>query len=351
MRIMHICTDSGFGGAVVTLHRIVEFTRREDIEHIVIIPGCSVLYDDFLRLGVRVLPLSDADKSFSFKDLFHLINLMLKLHPHIVHTHGSVTGRIAAFLCGVRSRIYTRHTYNDQLSSRATRFINRIVTTRAVAVSGVLVGQIVNSGITHEKIHVINNGVVRYDTANDDSNRKYNLLYIGRIVKGKGLDTALSAIRKLRALDSRFTLTIVGDGKYKSEIEKSINANGIADLVFVCPSTRNIKKYLFMSGIAINCSYENEATACFILEGMSAGMVPLVSSAGGNPCVVSDKKTGRVYTSGDVDSLVECALDIINNYDYYKNNSFERYLSTYTVDVMADNYLKLWEVEYELYYS
>ena len=346
MKIMHICTDSKIGGAIVSLYRLVSVSLREDIEHIVILAPDCVMLRAFSDLGVTVVTLSDSDRSFSIKDVFKTIYYIRRFRPDVVHTHGSVSGRIAAFICSVRSRIYTRHTYHHRGYCSIMRAINSIITTRAVAVSDALVDQILRSGITRDKISVIYNGASdTYHKNNDD--RIYHLLYIGRIVKDKGLDTAISAISRLHSTDSRFTLTIVGDGSYKSVIEERISSLDTSDLVTLYPYTENTAEHLSKCGIAINCSYENEATSNFLLESMGGGLVPLVSCVGGNPIVVKDGVSGRVFAPYDVDEFISCAIDIVSRYEYYQENAYSRFLSEYTLERMSDHYIKLWEDEYD----
>ena len=352
IKILHICTDSNIGGAIVTLYRILMAADKTNFEHVVLIPESSMLYDDFVALGVHVIPIKTThDRSFSICATFECMWHIRDHSPHIVHTHGAIFGRLAAYLSGVRSRVYTRHTYNSKQHSALLRIINRTITTNAVAVSPAVVDQIVSCGIREDQISVIENGCSEYNSSVIVKDREYNLLYLGRFEREKGLLLALEGIMQLHSIDSRYSLTLVGEGKLKEEIEFYVNDNNMSDYVKVFPCQKDVASFLAENGIAINCSYKNEATSNFIIESMSASLACVLSNAGGNKFVINDGIDGRLFDSGNLDSFVNAVLDVTDKYAYYSSRSKEKYLCRFTDKVMIDKYHALWKEEYDRFYS
>ena len=166
IRILHICSDSNAGGAVISLLRLLSASVNEEFHHTVLIPANSPLYDDFLSLGVDVIRLNyGCDNSSSISAVRECMRYIRAIRPHIVHTHGAMYGRVGAFLCGVRSRIYTRHTYHNSKHCLLSRLINKLVTTHVVAVNCELVEQIILSGISDDRISLIENGTEVFVTS------------------------------------------------------------------------------------------------------------------------------------------------------------------------------------------
>jgi colanic acid/amylovoran biosynthesis glycosyltransferase len=57
------------------------------------------------------------------------------------------------------------------------------------------------------------------------------LLFVGRLVPGKGVDVLLAAVRRVRAGGLSATLRLVGDGPLRADLEATARAQGIADAV------------------------------------------------------------------------------------------------------------------------
>ena len=351
IKILHICTDSNIGGAIVTLYRIVKAADKTNFEHLVLIPHSSMLYDDFVALGVHVIPLKTTpDRSFSICAMLECLRYIRDHSPHIVHTHGAIFGRLAAYLSGIRSRIYTRHTYDNKRYSLFLRLINRTITTNAVAVSSAVVDQIIACGIRVDQISVIENGCPQYISSANLKDRKFKLLYLGRLEREKGLLLALEGIRELHGIDPRYTLTLVGEGNYRQEIESIVSLHGMSDYVKVYPAQKDVASFLSEHGIAINCSYENEATSNFLIEAMSASMVCVLSDVGGNKAIIHDGVDGRLFESGDSNAFLNAVMDATDKYAYYSPKSSENYLCRFNEEIMINKYQALWNEEYDRFY-
>lgn len=125
------------------------------------------------------------------------------------------------------------------------------------------------------------------------------LLYVGRISKEKDLNLFTEIIPALRKKAKPFTLAIVGEGPYRTELEKllpeaiftgTLNGRELgvayasADL-FVFPSTTD--------------TYGN-----VVVEAMAAGLPVAVSDIGGPRELVKTPQMGRVFPARDISAWV-----------------------------------------------
>ena len=140
--------------------------------------------------------------------------------------------------------------------------------------------ELVDLGIKPEKIEVIHNGIDTdlFVPAKDPCFDNKKLLWVGRYVKGKGLDCLIDAFTILRSKYPDVTLTMVGRGPDKDRITKKIRdlhlENGIITKDFV-PNSEIVSMYQ-NSSVFVLPSLE-EGVPRTILEEMSCG-IPVVCS-------------------------------------------------------------------------
>ena len=103
MKIIHIITGLGNGGAENTLYKICKYDNLND--HVVIsLKKPEKYYSLLKKLGIRIYCLDF--KIYSIVKFIYLINLLRNLKPDVVQTwlvHGDFIGGIAARLAGVEN--------------------------------------------------------------------------------------------------------------------------------------------------------------------------------------------------------------------------------------------------------
>ena len=352
---MHFCSDSNVGGAGITLYRLLSNSDKSTFEHYVVLPYGSALIDLFSKCDVHIIKYnSSSDCSASFSLTSELRKIIFRISPHIVHTHGLASARLAAFLCGVKSRIYTRHTYNETVTGFLSKVLNRTVTTKAIAVNGALAEQIKESGIKVKDVVLIENGCERFKREACEKNKTFTLLYHGRIEKSKGLPLAIEAVSKLVCRGYSLRLLIVGEGSCKNELIALAEKLNVSQHIIFVGYTDDVSKFISMSDAALNCSYEAEGTSNSVIECMSAGVPVIISSVKGNAAVVSDGVDGLIFDCGKVDSLVLCIERLVCDSELYSKISvgaYKTYLARFTVEKMTQRYERLWKDEYKNHYE
>lgn len=154
-----------------------------------------------------------------------------------------------------------------------------------------------------------------------DCHREKYFVFLGRLVSDKGADLAIRSFHQLLSGNGSaqvagthgFTLTIIGDGPFRGELELLAEHLGIRDRVHFAGmltgstlvSCLNDHKYILVPSIC------EEAFGNVVLEGMACGCIPIVSDAGGLPGAVGE--AGLVFLRGDFNSLTTCMRHLLNN--------------------------------------
>ena len=116
MKLLHIITSLGDGGAELTLFKICKYDTINN--HVVIsLKDQGKYYSLLNKLGVKVFCLNMS--FFSIYKFFFLINLIRSLKPDIVQTwlvHADFLGGIAARLAGVKNIIWNVRYSNIEIS-------------------------------------------------------------------------------------------------------------------------------------------------------------------------------------------------------------------------------------------
>ena len=109
IKVLNIISDTNIGGAGRVLLNYAKYRDREKFDMSVILPSGSMLTQPLRQLSAEVYEIDAmADRSFDREAVGMLKELIRKIDPDIVHTHGSLSGRIAARACG-KKIVYTRH--------------------------------------------------------------------------------------------------------------------------------------------------------------------------------------------------------------------------------------------------
>ncbi|MBR3354980.1 MAG: glycosyltransferase family 4 protein [Oscillospiraceae bacterium] len=145
-------------------------------------------------------------------------------------------------------------------------------------------------------------------------NEKTNILMVGTINESKGQAHAIEACKRLVDKGFKdFIVTIVGDmTKYAQSLKDKAESLGIADYVKFVGLQKNTVKYYHHADIVLVCS-RFEAFGRVTVEAMMGGCVVIGANTGGTVELIEDSKTGYLYESGNVDSLVKKIIYVLEN--------------------------------------
>lgn len=145
---------------------------------------------------------------------------------------------------------------------------------------------------------------------------KYNIVYIGRIAKDKGLSELIHSFSILRKHRDNIELDIIGDGEYFEDAEKLISDLSLGDIVKLKGAfydSTQIKNIYLNSDLFILPSY-HEGFPRTIYEAMIFGTPIITTFVGGIPNLMVNKYNCHKIEPYSTDSIVEVLDDVLNNY-------------------------------------
>ena len=371
-KILHIITDKNIGGAGHQVLALIKASDSAAFEMEIVVPQDSQLIPQLTAHGITYHEAPDiADKSFSFAGIRALYKLIKQLKPDIVHTHGSMAGRIAARLYRRVRVVHTRHSVFPLASWRKhfpikqfSGLINNGLSDMAIAVSPAAKDNLLEMGMSDKKIRTVFNGAPpAKDFTTDEIEvlmQKYNIVpgtfvlaIIARLAEVKGHDDVLDAAKAIQDTeiavsdvacvisdgantvpDTELDATKVapdililvagndGDGSNKrlNHLEKRIANENIAN-VKLLGFIEDVDEIINLSDVLLNASYGTEASSMALIQGMSAGKPAVATVYGGNPYIVQDGVSGLLTPIRDPKAMAEAILRLKSDPALYRQLS------------------------------
>ena len=357
VRVLQILTDSNIGGAGRLLVNYLKNFDRSQFEMAVVLPKEAQLKPLVEAEGYSVIEIENGrDKSFDVAAVGEIRRIIREFQPDIVHCHSSFSGKIAAWLCRVPGRLYTRHCSFPQPrwlttfpGKQINGFVNGTLSTHIVAVSGAAEADLLITGVNQKKITVIMNGVEPMpQTTPEEQAACRQSLGIGaedfvcgisaRLEVYKGHTYLLQAAALLRETHPTMKFLILGGGSAEDALREEAAALGIADAVRFTGFVEQVAPYLNIMDLNINCSIGTETASLALSEGMSLGLPAVVSDFGGNPYMITDDLNGYVVPQKNPAALAEKIRLIAENPDLYEKLSRGAravYEDRFTADAMT----------------
>ncbi len=150
--------------------------------------------------------------------------------PDLVHTHGSMSARMAARLCG-KKVIYTKHcvfplgrVMGSPVGRLAGHVLDACLSDGAIAVSPSVRELLLQSGVPDRKIHVLFNGVAPLAAPTEEERTALRAEYgfgpedfvvgiLARVEEYKGHSVLLDAAEQLLSQGRRVKVLVAGEGR------------------------------------------------------------------------------------------------------------------------------------------
>lgn len=264
------------------------------------------LYNIEKRERIKAKPIS-IERNISLikdiKSLFKLLLLFIKVKPQIVHGNtpkGALLAMIAAYISRVPRRIYMCHGLRYQGYSGKMKMllmcmekISCICATEVLCVSNSVKNALELDNICKTKTKVVFHGSAngidlkhfnpaRYPSTNDIKDKyglkKFVFIFIGRIVKDKGINELVTSFDKLSKVYSDISLLIVGEREdtinpISKEVDRIIQTN---ENIVLTGRQSDIRPFLLVSDVLVLASYR-EGLPLVLMEA-GAMNVPVIAS-------------------------------------------------------------------------
>ncbi|HAG11947.1 MAG TPA: hypothetical protein DCK76_11385 [Desulfotomaculum sp.] len=324
IRILYVITLSELGGAQKILFYLASGLPKDNFEVTVACSPGGELVKWLKELDtVKIVELPQLRRSVSLLHdliaLWKLSRLMAGSGFDIVHCHSSkagILGRAAAFLAGIKKKIFTVHGWGiTPEQSRLRQFFYTaaekaaaVISTNLVCVSKADYNWGVKKRIAPSKLAVIYNGVPLHGCLKTGILRAElglgaDDLLVGTVCRLSAQKNPLYFLElasDLLSLNSSLKIffVLIGDGPLRNQCEDYINLNCLQKHIFLLGSRENAAS--LMGDFDVFCLFSLwEGLPLTIIEAMLNKLPVLANIIGGIPELVADGETGFLVDPGD----------------------------------------------------
>ncbi|GAA4615518.1 glycosyltransferase [Saccharopolyspora hordei] len=326
MKVLHVITGLGVGGAELQLRQVLQHTRHDAEVVTLYNPGdvAAMIAGD----GIRVRDLG-MTRNTQVSAVLKLRELIRAGGYDVVHTHlyrACVYGRVAARLAGTGVVVSTEHSIGEThlerrrmtLGVRALYLGTDLCADATIAVSETVAERLRRWGMPARKITVIPNGVdfsrVEFDPeARVRVRRELGIApdahvvgVLGRLDPNKRFDLVIESAAPL--LGERTTLLVVGDGPDRERLEAVARAHEVTGHVVFAGQRHDVAAVLSALDLFV-ASSEQETFGLSVLEAIGNGLPVLYTTC---PALVGIRTDRARQVPGTVDRMsAEIAAELM----------------------------------------
>lgn len=318
--VLHVLTDKNIGGAGRWLLNELCAFDREALCIKVVLPQGSALIPRVRELDVEVIELPGmAESSWDKASLDALRRVMERERPDVVHTHASLTARLAARLAHVPVLVMTKHCRQESVGFAGrivNGIVNRLLSDCVIAVSDAVRDQMIAAGAPEGRVLTVYNGIaVQSPPASEEIAALRESLGVSegvpivgcaaRLEQVKGVDRFIETAKLLadRGCGARFVVCGAGN----EEVRLREMAAGLGERIIFTGFVEQIEKMLAAMDVLVIPS-RSEALCLTGIEALSMHTPVCAFDVDGVGEVVRDGETGFLVRDGDADALA-CAVE------------------------------------------
>ena len=202
------------------------------------------------------------------------------------------------------------------------------------------------------RVHLVPNAIdpsgLAGRTRSYNTDRPLKLVYVGRLVRTKGLFEVIEAMTELKRAGREFGLCIAGEGQDQGALMAASQSAGLGDRIQFLGSVFAAEKWRLWldSDVFVFPSYHKEGLPYSLLEAMAAGCVPVTTPVAAIPDVVRDGEHGLFVPANDAQALAMAVASLDDDRAglvRMAEATRRRALEHYTVARLADDFRKLYE--------
>jgi glycosyltransferase involved in cell wall biosynthesis len=213
--------------------------------------------------------------------------------------------------------------------------------------------ELMKYGIDGEKIITIGIGinVQEYECARDEVNqfrRHHNIEeddvligFVGRLVKGKGVEILINAFRKIYVNNKKVKLLLAGGTtEYVPEIKRVIEEERLP-IILIENFKDDFKRVLYNALDIFVLASQSESFGIVFLEAWSCKKPVIGTRMGAIASLLSDGKDSLLFNAGDINDLVKQLDILINNRELCNQlgaNGYAKVIENYGWPVIIERY-------------
>jgi glycosyltransferase involved in cell wall biosynthesis len=295
MKVLHVITGLGVGGAELQLRGVLQHTRH-DADVVTLYNAGPVAH--MIRADGTAVRTLDMRRNTQLSALLRLRRIIRAGRYEVVHVHlyrSQIYGRPAAWLAGTPVIVSTEHSIGEthlerRRMSRPVQALylgTEFFSDMTVAVSDTVRERLTKWGVRPRRIVVIPNGVdlgrVAFDAAARARVRAelgigpadYVVLLLGRLDQNKRFDEAIEAAAP--TLSPAVKLMVVGGGAESDRLAETARQCGVADYVIFTGVRHDVAAVMSAADLLVASSRQETFGLC-VLEALGNGLEVLYTT-------------------------------------------------------------------------
>ncbi len=351
IHIVYVIHSFSTGGIEKVIATLISNTM-DSYAHTIVCLTRSGRFESLLPKGIKVISMGKPPGN-SPLFFFRLARLLKNLKPDIVHTlnWAGMDGVIAARLAGIKNIVQGEHGWgmDDPYGQNVKRiWIRRMISffvREYICVSRQIQGWLNSTIRVFRPVTLIYNGVDTEQYCPGIKTNKKDCFHVGIVGRLDPIKDHATLIRAFQSIEDKIPearLWVIGDGPERNFLETLAQGDGrirfLGDRSDVPELLRSLDVFVLSS--------LNEGVSNTILEAMAAGIPCIVSRVGGNPEIVTDGETGRLFAPGDWKALAQCLLDYYHRPETRIANgqaARKMVMKNFSVNAMVEGYIRVWE--------
>ena len=355
MKIIQVVSDSNIGGAGKVILNMLKYFDRQKINCKVVIPEKSKLKTYIEKLNYETIEIGGlGETSFERKLIKTFIKIFSDEKPDIVHTHASLSARIAAKKLKIKT-VYTRHWLGGENTNIFARMLNNYFCDAAIAVSQSASNSLLATGISEKKINIIHNGIEPLKKFSDIEKKilrnKYQLedeFVFGtlvRIEKIKGIKYFIDAADFFLNYNPDAKFLIFGEGSQRNNLENYVHEIKREKNIIFKGFASDIQEVFNLFDVFILPSLQ-EALSLALIEAMSTGCPCIATNCGGPGEIIKNNENGILVPIKNSKAIFNAMKFLFENDEIREKFSINAYESTrknFSALTMTNEITKLYE--------
>ncbi len=173
--------------------------------------------------------------------------------------------------------------------------------------------------------------------------RDRDVVFLGRLVSDKGVDTLIDALAITRREGCSLRATVIGDGPERDALQQSVLQQGLTDSVQFTGSLHGdaLTQALNRHRMIVIPSRWQEPFGLVALEGLACGCLPVVAQSGGLPEAVG--AAGLTFPIGDAEALAKLLTGLVRDPELMRQRllAAPAHLEAHRLDRVAAAYLAI----------
>ena len=352
-KVLFLTGCTGRGGAGNSLFYLLKHLDPAALEPLVVMPNEGVLKSrlEEIRVPYRIEPrLKERLAEMRFRGrnrvcttasvilnaidgirfTFDLVRMVARENVGLIYCNQMMVklmGTVAGVVCGTPVIWHCRTLYGKTFRGW---FFNRLARSASVArIVAVSEACTENFPSAKEKVQVVYNGVdlVSFNpkTVQGCVRRMYRigpdevvLGFVGRIVEWKGIDTLLSAMKRVLAQRKDVVLVVVGGSPQRSldlldHYRREVANGRYSGRVLFTGFRTDVRPYLKDMDVTLVPSVAPDPCPRSVIESLALGTPVVGSATGGVPELIRDGYNGFLVKPNDASGLADAILRVIEN--------------------------------------